>query len=479
MGRVGVLAVLLLLTSPYFILFSTSKSLAWPDTDELIWALKNSFLQSILSSLGVTLIGIPCGFALASQFLPKLQLPKPLLLFLLLWPSLLPTLFLLTSLFSLFPNYPLGLWGIVIAHILTGVGVFAYFWQQQVLSKTKIFESAYLLGAAPLRAGWELIRASYINILNLGFLFFCSAFVSFSIPLALGGGKSSNIEILIFEQLRTDFRSGKALSLCVIQTIFLAVFALLLNRVFRTDDKKSPELSLNVRQPWIFYLLLLSYLGFCLACATQGIWQGMNHIPWSPEVQELSFHTLAFAFGIAGLSFFLLLLLAWVWNPFLDSFLFSVTAPSTALLGASLVLLSLDSDLSLSLAYIFIFSLFLIPSLYRMQWSTSLRELIAQKEVAWQMGTTPFQYFQWILWPQISRVALTLAGLAGLWAAGDFALIKMTFTQDVTLSQLVQSQMSSYQFQAASGTMLLTLFCGLLVFGFFRGLSYVGRSKFK
>ena len=69
--------------------------------------------------------------------------------------------------------------------------------------------------------------------------------------------------------------------------------------------------------------------------------------------------------------------------------------------------------------------------------------------------------------------ACRLAGIASFWAVGDFALGKLLLPQDVTLSLLIESLLSSYRLNAAMALMSLLLVLGICCYLFFWSLQFV------
>ena len=91
------------------------------------------------------------------------------------------------------------------------------------------------------------------------------------------------------------------------------------------------------------------------------------------------------------------------------------------------------------------------------------------------MGASDFLIWRRILVPQIWGVACVLAGVASLWAFGEFALGKVLLSHNMSWALLSEALMSSYRIEAGLGVGFLILFCGGLLFAFFWRLGNVGR----
>jgi thiamine transport system permease protein len=72
-------------------------------------------------------------------------------------------------------------------------------------------------------------------------------------------------------------------------------------------------------------------------------------------------------------------------------------------------------------------------------------------------------------------MACVLAGIASLWAFGEFALGRVLLSQNLNWALLSESLMSSYRIEAGLGVGFLILFSGGLLFTFFWRLGDVGR----
>ena len=430
----------------------------------------------MLSAVSATTLGVWIGFGLvkvASYPLFQKKHLKTTVMTLLLWPSVLPTLAFLSALLGLFPRFPLGLWGIVIAQTLLYAGVVAYFWQELIQSSLGLYETALVLGTRPTRACWHLLRANAAAVLNLGLVIFISCFVSFSIPITLGAGRSVNLEILIYETLHRDFRSGVALALGLIQFGLLAVISLFLRFIFARPYSLTIVKRTSGQFATFGLFPLFLYLLFAGICMFGLLFQGFFHWPTDPETLNLALMTLLISLGVGIILLLFFSLIIYANSKFIENVLGAMTAPSTALLGASLVCLSMDSQIGLLGLYILLLGELFLPALYRSSLRSKLEQLQRQRQVAEQLGAGSFLTFRKLLWPQLQETVALAAGLGALWAVGDFTLIKVIFTQDLTLAQLAHTQMASYLFDLSSGTLLLSLLCGFVSFFMMRGFVHV------
>jgi ABC-type Fe3+ transport system permease subunit len=465
---------------PVCILLANSPQWAWPEADEFFWALKNSFLQAFLGTTLAMTAGLVMSFGLVKLEQNLNQTLSTVLKFLILWPSLLPSLFLLVSLLSLFPGFPIGLTGIYLAHFLTYAGVVAFFARNLILESLGLFETARILGASQALSAWHVLRSQAQRILGLSLYLFLSLFVCFSVPLALGGGKSTNLEILIYEKIHANFHSGEALALGMIQMGFLAGFAFLIERWGPLSDIKvgeSVQRKSDLPLSWIPTLGVFFYVGFCFFCVLSVLWDSLHLHEDIPDLTRLSINTISLGLGVGILLYLTLFLLAWTWGLQSHKLLSSFTAPSTALLGSSVLLLHFQSEMTLIYFYLLLFVSLVLPAVYRSGAGQRLLGLSSQQKTAWQMGASGSFIFAKIVWPQARGSVAVAAGLGGLWATGDFTLIRMIFTRELTLAQAAQAQMASYQFNLSSGTMMVSLLCGFLVYLLIQGIDRVFSSE--
>ena len=115
--------------------------------------------------------------------------------------------------------------------------------------------------------------------------------------------------------------------------------------------------------------------------------------------------------------------------------------------------------------------------LYRLGWESEVQRLAGQIATAEIMGAPQWTTCKLVVWPQVQQRAVLLAGLAAAWACGDFALSRILAYNDMTLSLMTETLMSTYRLGLASFLSLAVLLCALFCFFTFWGFGYVYRRK--
>lgn len=461
---------------PYALLLIKLPSVVLPESSEFIWALGNSGLQAFGAAFGTLLLALL--FAPGFSFLAN-HFPSRILEFLILIPTLLPSLFIILVVISTLSPFPIGLIGVVFIHIVLNTGL-ATVLIMQIISRKLIplLELSAVEGASR----WKFLKASwgwiYKDIFGIFIFLFILCFANFSVPFVAGGGKATTLEILIYEKIKISGDWGQALSLAIIQLVILAGFSFF-NPHFKAKlTHRSYRIALlpSLVSAIALLIFILSPLLIFLVNSISA-WEQVFLIPglWSLALDTIS-NTLLFSFCVGFLVLFLLLLSAFVEaDSFIHRLLLSVLSPSTALVGFSLIFFLEDQEPWNSLKWIIGFTYLIFTGLYRWGWRQALTDLEQQIAVAKSLGASHNMIFLRIKMPQLILPACRIAGIASLWAIGDFALGKIIFGEDVTLALLIETLMASYRTEAALALMSLLMVLGALSYFFFWGVGYVGR----
>lgn len=116
------------------------------------------------------------------------------------------------------------------------------------------------------------------------------------------------------------------------------------------------------------------------------------------------------------------------------------------------------------------------PLLFRWIGQGALESLEDQIHLARTMGARWGQILFEIVWPQRSDPFFRMAGMAALWASGDFAVSSIIAEGNRTWALTIDSLMSSYRLDLASLLTIPLFALGLLCYGFFVGACrYVAR----
>lgn len=472
------------LLSPYVLLFGHwTQSLAALqsfDWEELRWALKNSFTQSFFSSFLAFILGLFLFFGLGQCrfWWPENKKLLAVTEFLVLAPSFLPALFLILVVMSFVQPFPIGLIGVSLLHALMNAGLVAVMLDQLYQEKVEsLAQVAIVFGAKKsffVRRVFPLIVKDLFAI----FIFvFILCFASFSVPMIAGGGNATTLEILIYEKIRFSGQWGSAVLLSLLQLLFIFVFTL---NPFKTQSPRldRPRSQLIFFRGIFSFMILLSYCflfsGYFLWQSFSGFDQLMNISGLITEALSLIPSSLFLALSVGFVVLFLLLLSAWgAPNYILQKWISGMASPSTSLLGLALLLMPFPFAIDPMLKWTVGFAYLIFSTVYRWGWQQALAKINSQIQMAELMGADNLLIYKKIIFPQMFSPACRLAGIASFWAVGDFALGKLLLPQDVTLSLLIESLLSSYRLNAAMALMSLLLVLGVCCYLFFWSLQFV------
>ena len=477
-----------ILLFPYFIVFFGSfdnfESLAIPHFPTTIFY--RNFIQAFWSALACIFIGLFGALGLI-----RYQNKTFLEMFILL-PSFFPALFVIFSLltvFSLLPfDFPYGLSGIVIAHVMIYSGLVSIMLvrcfkescgHQIVLSR--------VFGHSQKDIFFHVLLPNIKRDLFTIFLtLFCLCLGSFSIPLVLGGGRWVTTEMAIYELIRFEGDLTSAAFLSFYQIFILLFF------IYFIPHFKEKRTTLNyqgIGSKWFICLPAIITLVLICSCFVDLIsgWSSFTLTLSEPLLLLKSFGgTLLISFLTGCMILFFLNLIAFVGpSVFLDKFYLLFMMPSTAVMGFSLLFLSyyfrweLRSLTQTAFLTSLGLSLLFLGGLYRWKWSGEIFRLASQRQLAKLMGHGYLSIFLNVIWPQSKFLALHLAGLAAFWAAGDFALSLMIFKDSgATLGLLLNSMIYSYRFKGAAWILLFMLLSGFLMWFCFFILGKVKRNSY-
>ena len=468
------------LLGPFLILlfyFRLGFSLDWP---EVAWALKNSFWQALGSALGSA--GLGFIFALGLMSLRPNSWTRRWLQGLVLIPNFLPALFVLVFCLEWIEPFPIGTIGIIFVHVLINSGLVAVFWSRAIEARLgAMTQLAYLEGARRWQVLWALREPLGKSAGSWVLFVFVICFSSFTIPLVVGGGRGTTLEVLIFEKLRISADLSSALTLAAMQGVFVFLLTqFVLPQALRRESSDSPPSPVFVissrASAWMLALWALwfvSYMGFQMLRG----WEQVLTIEGLREsIVQLVPGTLALGLGAALLTGLILSV---------QMLLFSgsrIHARVAGLISLSPALVGLALSLALTeqprTACILALVCLFYPTAFRMGLRERFDRLHANQEVATLLGASPVLIWLKITLPQMAPIIGRASAMIGLWAMGDFAVSKMIFGQTRSLGLLAESLMSSYRIDAAFAICGLILVLGALLALLFEGVVYVYRQKF-
>lgn len=450
---------------------------------ELWWAFKNSVYQASISSLGSLFFGFWVALGLIA--FPKKSSVRSFLDALCLAPNFLPVLFVLLAVLVTVPSFPMGIMGIAIVHIVINFGLVAVILATRLESQLGPYvEVAHVLGAGRIKVLRQIVLPLMRRDLGAVALFvFVTCFGSFAVPLIVGGGKGTTLEVLIYEKIRLTNEWSGAVVLAALQStfIFSLSFLLMKNELGQAHEKGTLQLNLkqvSFKSGIIILILTMIILGLGYFKpyfdGSIGVVEFYTEIGLDLWVKMFGTIAIAVMTGIlifAGLAGVAYLSPSRWFSRFLNSYL----APSTALACFALLVIAPNGG---SWAYFKIPSaLFMLyfSSLFRLSFKVALDDLKNQQQVAQIMGASPVLIFKKIYWPQLFRLMLLLSTLGAVWACGDYAVSRILASKTFTLAMMTDTLMSSYRLQQAvilSGSILMVgivlfvaIMGGLHVFG--------------
>lgn len=433
---------------PYIFLFSLG-DFSFVSLDFKV--IYHTLLQAFVSSSIAVLFGIigACGLL----HFKRLE-------FLCLLPSILPSLFVIIALLNV--NVPYGFVGIVVAHSALNVGLISFILAQSIKSSCgrEIF-LAKLYGIPRILVFLKIVLVKIrTQILYIFLTVFAFCVSSFSIPLILGGGKFQVMELLIYELIRFDNNlSGAAL----VSFYQILLMLLLITTTSNLHVEKNTTFSWDYISFKPFVLIPISITALLFGSVLFDLIGSYKDI-FSLGLIQSFIGTVSLSAFTGLLVMLMLAVILFVGeSKFLDRVYLSFVAPSTAVIGVSMIVLSYWFDLFLTPIALCLLS---IGVLYRLGWSDEIKKYKKQKFLARIYGHSDFSVFRNISWPLSKKVAGKLSGLAAFWAAGDFAVC--TILNEKTLGLVAKNLLSSYRFDGVSWIFLLMTFVGVMMYFMFR-----------
>ena len=464
------IALVLFLLFPFIFLLTQFSVHGMPEWGELAWAFKNSFLQAFFSAVFSILLGLWAGLGILSfSAQGRRKHYRYILEVLCLLPNFLPPLFVLLATLNVIDPFPMGIIGIVIVHTLINFGLAAVLLANLIENKVGgVVELCYVEGVSRTRFLFQgLLPMLKKDLWHLGLFIFVVCFGSFSVPLIVGGGRGTTVEVLIYEKIRLSSDWSHAVVLALLQSAF--IFALSMYSGKGKALNKGRIANLNLIRMRSGVVLITAVTLMYVVGYGEGIIAGLGMISTFYELQSALLWSFAgsIAIGLAtgGLCYMGLLLIAYCWPKlWFEKFLGGYVAPSTSLACFAYLILGPNEGINPYIKIPLALTLLSLNNLFRMGWDGELHALQSQWTVAYSMGASHRQIFKEILFPQLSTRAGVLAGIASVWACGDFAVSRILAHRDLSLAMMTETLMSSYRLNQASVLSLLIAVSGLICF---------------
>ncbi|MBC7371530.1 MAG: iron ABC transporter permease, partial [Bdellovibrionaceae bacterium] len=313
-----------------------------------------------------------------------------------------------------------------------------------------------------------------------GLFVFSICFGSFAVPLIVGGGKGTTLEVLIYEKIRLSNNWSQAVILAFFQSAFIFGISMLARKGGARSSEKKANLKLIRMFSGIGILLFISLFSFY--GYFQGVLEGVQQIGAFYEIQSALiwnfFGSLLMGTLVGLFAYGSLLLVAYCWPKlWFEKFLSGYMAPSTALCCFAFLMFGSNESFWPFIKIPFAFNLLCLSSLYRMGWDGIMHSLNNQITIARTLGANANQIFKDILLPQISNRAALFAGVAAIWACGDYAVSRILAHRDLTLAMTTETLMSSYRLGMATLLSVSLVLCGAMCFFIMIGVGHVLSRK--
>ena len=468
---------------PYLIFVGFFKFDFSIDLTELLWAFRNSFTQAFLAAFFVTLLSVPASIGLLSLPSKVQKLTKTLLLI----PQVLPSFFSILIAFSLWNPFPFGNLGITFIFVLVHTGFATVLLHAATVEK---------LGSYPMVAEvysvkrgdffkkiyFPLIRSALFSNFLLIFIF---CFSSFAIPLIAGGGRDTNVEVLIFEKIFIAQKWSAAWLISFGQSAFLTFLSFVLvrqNLTVKLDFHASGYL-----KSWLGLGLIAIYL------LVFGCGYGLGVLAAIPDFSKIILFKgdlLVATFRSAELLVVYLmisagLLYAWLFDFVVNlklSFARNLIAPSTMLVGFCFYLYFPQTMMWDFFKLPVAMSILVFPVLFKSFLEKPVLDLTDQVLTAKVFGISNHQIVIEVLIRRLQSTFVTWFAFVTIWFLSDFAVSRALGTRGQTLGLMAQNFLASYRLSLSytmSLYILLVWFFVLLLFFFGKGVVRVAYQKFK
>lgn len=476
------LGVFFFLLFPFFALFFFSSNWRLPLTPEVGEVFLFTCWQAVLSAFFSLVFGLLGGLGLlwleARVSSGKVRLAEAFALL----PNVAPVLVLLLATIKYFP-FARGLIGIVFVHALLNIGLVSVAFTRLVRMKMGgLAELAWIEGASGWRFFWRGVLPVLKFDLALLFLFvFALCFSSFAVPLMIGGSRATTLEVLIYEKIRISGDWSAALGIATLQMVATLFLSWVLRRepapVSGVSRGLTPLLSWAPGVMVVGAAPLILFLGL-VDDVVVGAERVFALSALRSELPILFLSSMAVAVGTGLMSAVFLLIVAFV-EPrgAARKFLIGYVAPSSVLMGFALLVAIRGTGAWTYLKMTLGITLITVPSFYRLYWDSLLQSLESQRWLAWSLGANRGLIFREIVLPQVIRSCCFIAGLASLWAWGDFALSSVVAERTMTIAMLISGLMGSYRLDAATFLVWVLLLGGAMTFAIFNGVGRVLGTK--
>lgn len=477
------LGLLLYFLIPYFVFLAYFEFSFELNFSEMLWAVRNSLLQSGLTATIALALSIPMSQGL---FLLPDRIQKTAVR-LLIVPQILPALYSILIAFSVVNPYPMGSQGIIILFVFINLGfatLLLFNATREKLGSLPLISEVYSLGRLNFfrKIYFPLLKADFVMNFFMIFIFCLS---SFSVPLIVGGGRGTNIEVLIFEKIFVEQNWPAAFSLCLTQAVLIFGVSAVLLRGKPNTEPTEFSAGRYLRSP--FGLLLIgAYLLVYFGGYAIGLIKSFSYFDFVYEYRAELFEVTLFT--TKALLFYLLLnfilLVLWLFD-YLENLTFT---PANNLISASTVLIGFTLYLffpltkSFDIVKIIIgMSILFFPSLFKLFLQQPIENLQQQLLVSKVFGLSKPTIIFDIIFRQIPKEIFLWISLLTIWFVAEYALLKALGVQTPTLGLFSEGFLSSYRLPLSyfmSFYILIYWSIFMVILYFSQKVLYVAYKKF-
>ncbi len=445
-----VFPLLVFFLAPYLVFFKIFTFNVTLNSSEVLWALKNSVIQGGIAAFLCVTAGFFLSLGLLSFPIKIQRIVQKIVLV----PFVLPALFAILISFSLISSFPMGHVGVIFIFVLINLGFSVFQISQAIQQKLGTFGvTAEIFGIGRYKFMRKVVIPLVASDIKLNFiLVFMFCVSSLAVPLVAGGGKGTNLEVLIYEKAFIDQQWDMACLLLLVQTCFIVLLS-----YFYLQSKSHEARAFHPHKyvksklaGFLLGLYLLIYFGGYLLNLISSFSYWETTIEHVPDLFVNVFESIYILALVIGVSY--VVLLVWI-SDFIQQLKHNIVTHlltvSTVLVGFSFFIFfpqTKNYDLvKMPLAYTIIF----LPSLFKMFFEKKLSQLKQQIFVAKTFGISRMEIiFKIILWQMCRPLKISIT-LLSIWVLSDYAISKALGTQTQTLGLLAQSFLSSYRLESA------------------------------
>ncbi|AZZ35780.1 hypothetical protein CIK05_02835 [Bdellovibrio sp. qaytius] len=436
---------------PFSVLFFYFKIKFDYNFEEILWALKNSLIQS----LSTAALSVFFGFFGALGLLQVKGRWHQVLKFLVAVPVFLPSLFSILIGISIIYFTPLGSLGVIYFLTLINIGFAASVICEEItaqLGQLGFVGEVYGLTKTKFlyKILWPLVRKS------VGFVFiviFVNSMTAFTIPLLVGGSRGTNFEVLIYEKIFIDQNWASAVGLGLMQLAMIAVFAFLLqNRpTLAVREFKSSRLIGS----YVGLAGLALYIKLYFWSYIKLFWESLDAY-FIPEMFNAEFCTaiynslILFVFCLAVFAILFLGVLYLKYEQQNLKFINFFLNPSSVLVGFGFYLLLPANHFFYSMLKIaLVIGVVSFVGFMKLVFENQMHLFESQVKVAKSFGVNYLHFVFKIYFPQIKKRLHYAISLLFIFSVSEFGLIKVSGAEINTLGTEMASYLSSYRSEGA------------------------------